>query len=193
MNKALYKLVHQHDLTPTQRLVLTALWLHYNEKGDFCKVSLSEIELATGYSRPTIIHAIKCLLEGNKIKKIDSEKGQCVRNSFWIDGVSKSIMNEKQRKAEEKKKLDMFEMFWEIYPRKRGKAQARKKFLTKVRNEKIYRKIMDNVRTRLKLEWKTIEDEFIPHPSTFLNKELYDDEIESPLDESGVINVNKML
>jgi hypothetical protein len=79
-------------------------------------------------------------------------------------------------------KSDGFNRFWEAYPRKVGKGAARKAYAraaAKLRAED--REPLPTILTaldRVKPTWD--EPEFIPHASTWLNEERWDDEPELP-------------
>lgn len=72
--------------------------------------------------------------------------------------------------------MDEFEQFWQAYPRKTGKGVARKAFAKALRVTTL-----DTILTAL--EWQRRQEQwikqggqFIPHPSTWLNQERWDDE-----------------
>ena len=66
--------------------------------------------------------------------------------------------------------------FWEAYPRKKGKAAAKAKFIAKAKAYGVSA-IMDGLE-RSKAEWarKGTEVDFIPHPATWLNQGRWEDE-----------------
>lgn len=66
--------------------------------------------------------------------------------------------------------------FWTAYPRKKGKAAARAKFIAKAKGCGV-QAIMAGL-ARAKAEWsrKGTEIEFIPHPATWLNQGRWEDE-----------------
>jgi hypothetical protein len=70
----------------------------------------------------------------------------------------------------------MFDEFWALYPRKVAKAVARKAFarLTEQQQLDACKALDDHI-----IYWdiKEIEIEFIPHPSTWLNQERWEDEL----------------
>ena len=70
----------------------------------------------------------------------------------------------------------MFDEFWSLYPRKVAKAVARKSFAKL--NEKQQLDACKALPNHLAY-WKSKETEleFIPHPSTWLNQERWEDEI----------------
>lgn len=77
-----------------------------------------------------------------------------------------------------KQNSEQFEHFWSVYPRKVGKAMARKAWLKMVLSEDISRAIATNIEQRVLLgEWSDVK--FIPHPSTYLNQERWDDDLQA--------------
>lgn len=69
-----------------------------------------------------------------------------------------------------------FDEFWGIYPCRKGKAEAMKKW--KARNlDRIADRIIDDVRKRMKSDRQWI-DGYIPHGATYVSKSLWEDEIE---------------
>ena len=68
-----------------------------------------------------------------------------------------------------------FDTWYSIYPRKRGKSAARRKW--KSRNlDEIASKIIADTEARIKHEWSELK--YIPYASTYINGERWLDEIE---------------
>ena len=72
-----------------------------------------------------------------------------------------------------------FEYFWKLYPRKVSKKKAWSIF--KKIPERDWTNIIEAVRHLIK---QNIETKFIPHPSTWLNQERYNDPIEEEKNNS---------
>jgi len=75
--------------------------------------------------------------------------------------------------------LGMFDMFWEIYPRKEKKKLA-KIVWTKNKLYKISDKIMSSVKDRIAIDpnWQGKDDnKFVPLPTSYLNGERWEDEL----------------
>ena len=70
--------------------------------------------------------------------------------------------------------LEQFEEFWKLYPRKKGKGAAKKKY--RFIPEEKHKLILQSLRAHIKA-WKGVEEQFIPHPTTWLNQERWEDEI----------------
>lgn len=76
--------------------------------------------------------------------------------------------------------LAAFEEFWKVWPRRQGKGAARKAFISAVAKGVDAAFIIASATAyahRCQLIGK--ESQFIPHPSTWLNQERYDDDAEA--------------
>jgi phage replication O-like protein O len=121
-----------------------------------------------------------------------SKKAYCQRNC--LSGVSKNadksvseiakagsakMLNTKETPTKEKKEtltketLEFFETFWKCYPRRIAKAEARKSFLKIKPDAELLEKILSAVEFQKK-NWD--DPKYIPHPSTWLNQERWNDE-----------------
>ena len=69
-----------------------------------------------------------------------------------------------------------FESFWEIYPKHQDKKKAKQKFLKLCTNEKEYKAIMNGLRNVLPV-WAKKDTKYIPMPTTWLNGERWNDEV----------------
>lgn len=80
---------------------------------------------------------------------------------------------------------DAFNAFWEAYPRKVGKAAARKAYAKvpcSVRPETILEAIGGQKMTE---QWQKEGGRFIPHPATWLNQGRWEDEVPEAKDEGA--------
>ncbi len=86
----------------------------------------------------------------------------------------KSLSKEKNTKKE---KSDDFELFWEAYPKKKGKGAARKAFENAIKKGVTVDVLIDAVnRQRCGTQWIKDNGQYIPHPATWLNQERWEDE-----------------
>jgi hypothetical protein len=70
-----------------------------------------------------------------------------------------------------------FEQFWELYPRKVGKGEALKLWTKINPSPELVERILDSVWDhRAWPDWRKDRGAFIPHPSTFLSQERWEDE-----------------
>ena len=71
--------------------------------------------------------------------------------------------------------LDVFDLFWELYPKKEAKGAAAKAFKAAVKKAGAD-KVIDGLKAQLPMLVKT-ERQFIPLPATWLNAERWADEV----------------
>lgn len=74
------------------------------------------------------------------------------------------------------KQDDRFEQFWEAYPRKVGKGNARQAW-AKIRvTDELFSTILNAVEQQKQWEqWQRDNGQFIPHPATWLNQQRWED------------------
>ena len=75
-----------------------------------------------------------------------------------------------------------FESFWKIYPKHQDKKKAKQKFLKLCTNEKEYKAIMNGLRNVLPV-WAKKDTKYIPMPTTWLNGERWNDEVDLHMEE----------
>jgi len=74
-------------------------------------------------------------------------------------------------------KNNFFEEFWKAYPRKTNKGFARKVFEKLKVDDAMLTKMIQAIYVQNKNVWKDKDQQYIPHPSTWLNGERWDDEV----------------
>ena len=76
-----------------------------------------------------------------------------------------------------------FETFWKEYPRKVAKPNALKALKAKRLNESIDIILSGLERWKASRQWTKDAGQFIPHPTTWLNRESWNDDVEPEKDE----------
>ena len=71
----------------------------------------------------------------------------------------------------------LFVEFWKAYPRKTNKEFAEKVFAKLKVDEAMLTKMIQAIYVQNKSVWKDKEQQYIPHPSTWLNGKRWEDEI----------------
>jgi hypothetical protein len=71
----------------------------------------------------------------------------------------------------------LFVEFWKAYPRKTNKEFAEKVFAKLKVDEALLTKMITAIYVQNKSVWKDKEQQYIPHPSTWLNGKRWEDEI----------------
>ncbi len=73
---------------------------------------------------------------------------------------------------------ESFEKFWVAYPRKVSKKMAHQKWDRLNMTDELFAKIMSTLELYKKTpQWRNIE--YIPHPSTWLHQERWEDEVKT--------------
>jgi hypothetical protein len=71
----------------------------------------------------------------------------------------------------------LFVEFWKAYPRKTNKDFAEKVFAKLKVDDALLTKMIQAIHAQNKTVWKDKEQQYIPHPSTWLNGKRWEDEI----------------
>jgi len=92
-------------------------------------------------------------------------------------GQSKDSIYKQVNKEQRTSKQYLFDFFWKMYPNKKSKKQAEKIWNKLKMDEDLYRKIIISLKKQMETrQWQKNGGEFIPHPSTWLNQERWNDE-----------------
>lgn len=70
-----------------------------------------------------------------------------------------------------------FNQFWKAYPRKTNKSFAEKVFLKLNVDEVLLTKMTNAIALQNRTVWKDKDQQYIPHPSTWLNGKRWEDEV----------------
>ena len=71
-----------------------------------------------------------------------------------------------------------FEEFWNLYPKKVNKKKAKDKFCKVCKNEEIFKQLMNGLTIQIQSkDWLKENGQYIPHPTTWLNGERWNDEL----------------
>ena len=73
---------------------------------------------------------------------------------------------------------ELFEKFWETYPKKVGRKAAHKAFVKLKPNEELLKTMISAIDRAMGMEqWQKDNGQFIPNPTTWINQERWKDEI----------------
>lgn len=119
----------------------------------------------------------KTLLENVQDNVLDNVSQEYRDKSIDIRDKNNIKENKENKK---KKENELFDKFWEVYPRKVDKKKAREKF-TKIKptEELVDLMIKQIERFKQTNDWQKENGKYIPHPSTWLNNNRWEDEIET--------------
>lgn len=173
--------------TPTTKLVLVIL-ANYSDENNSCYPSEKHLASIVGVSDRTIRRCLS-YLQNNNLIRIQNRLGTSNRYYMTMDtsdhtpldtdsqGDRTQVSNNTKDKTKDNTsqlKIDKFNEFWKIYPRKVNKKQALKLF-SKIK-EKDYEKVLHAVKV-FSAEQINTDEQYIPHASTWLNQERYEDYI----------------
>jgi hypothetical protein len=103
------------------------------------------------------------------------DRSDLINQQVTVDQPSNTDINTVVNK---KKIVDpLFVEFWKAYPRKTNKDFAEKVFAKLKVDEALLTKMITAIYVQNKSVWKDKEQQYIPHPSTWLNGKRWEDEI----------------
>lgn len=124
-------------------------------------------------------------IEENRIDKNNisispskNDGGECVQTLLLPMSPSPTEAK-KEVKASKQEQLQLeadFNFFWTIYPKKQGKKEALKAYV-KARKTASKETLLQALRDVKAKDWKNRELQYIPHASTWLNQERWNDEV----------------
>jgi len=100
----------------------------------------------------------------------------------------KNGKNDKNDKKKEKELLELFNKFWKLYPNRKGKESARKRWLKLQPDKELFETIMQAVKAQIAWRDNALKNEFRPewpNPATWLNQKRWEDEIENDSRSEG--------
>lgn len=117
----------------------------------------------------------------NQLENIESEKLVNLLKGIIKEFYGESEVVKKETRVSTVKEVnsisDLFNAFWEVYPRKQGKGNAKRWFNTHKPNKELVDKMIKTVTLYSKsVEWTKEKGKYIPHPTTWLNGERWEDE-----------------
>jgi hypothetical protein len=101
------------------------------------------------------------------IPYINTDTNTDINTDIYIPDDMDSAINRQE---------EWFDIFYSQYPKKVGKADAKKKFKSKCKSEKRFKEIMDGLNKQNQTVFSKRETKYIPNPSTWLNQERWNDE-----------------
>ncbi len=194
---------YDESLTPNAKLLYGEITALCNEKG-YCWATNGYFAELYSVSKVSISKWIGSLKDAGYVSiEMEQDRGtKQILNRYirLLNGGIKEKLNTPQRKVKDPIKekfkdnntvnttsnitvnnIDHFESFWTVYPRKVGKAQAKKAWDKLNLNDNTVMLIAENIALRIKHgEWSDANKTFIPHASTYLNNARWEDEVEAP-------------
>lgn len=104
-----------------------------------------------------------------RIRRLYSKKTKEITSLSQEDHAQTSDPSERESRS------DRFDEFWDAYPRKVGKKKARAKFAAAIKAAGDAQRVIDGA-LRLAADPNLPDKQFIPHPTTWLERGGWDDE-----------------
>jgi hypothetical protein len=160
------------------------------------RTAVQELE-AAGYLTRTLVRNDKAQVEATEWIISDPFEIQIIEsNDYALENLTSGNLtsgnltlkntNIKEHNNKEHNENNIFEAFWEVYPRKIGKGSARTAFEKAIKKEKP--ETILQVATFYANKSDLPDLQFIPHPTTWLNQERWHDD----LNASGVSNATQV-
>ena len=188
----------QRSLKPATKIVLYWLADHHNSETGRCFPSLARLCECTEMGKTALTGHLNALEEAGLISRhrTKREDGGWSSTSYTLhleepvvrnandpcsDSAAPPVRNANTNLGSKNLGIEpdiysaehSFGMFWAIYPRKIGKAQAQKVW-TRITKKVPAETILDGLRSQLPI-LKAKETQYIPHASTWLNQERWND------------------
>lgn len=121
---------------------------------------------------------VKNFFKYQKVDRPSAPKYPKYPHSLGEDSTSTRSEVKRREVKLSKVYIDHFEMFWSAYPRKVSKRKAEQVFLRIAPNKKLFDTIMQALEEHKKSpQWVKDGGQFIPHPTTWLNQERWNDQL----------------
>lgn len=150
------------------------------EKFDDKTIFIRHTQKMLGASKST--ERVKRYRENQKTLLLANETQCNVTETVSETLFETQIEKEKELDIEKEKKenpqYERFDEFWKLYPKKVGKADARKSWMKIKPTKELHEQIINKVSAYMKSDsWKEQNGRFIPNPATWLNQGRWEDEI----------------
>lgn len=103
---------------------------------------------------------------------------KCTPSNKYSNKYSNKDIYTDANKEQEEKYLQMFDEFWKLYPKKKDKANTRKKWLKLKPDDELFETIISALKKQMQSEqWQKNNGQYIPYPTTWINGRRWEDEI----------------
>lgn len=150
-----------------------------------CELALNGNEIELSGIADIIFPLIKPQIVANNKRYLNGCKEKQHGKAKRKQNVSKHKANENENVNENDNENvndndKWFAEFWSLYPKKLDKKKAKIKFDKICKNERIFKIIIAGLKKQMQSDqWTKDNGQFIPYPTTWLNGERWNDEIET--------------
>ena len=172
--------IKQNTQTPTSKLVLLVL-CNYANVENICFPSEKHLGKICGVSERSIRRCIKILKDSNLIKvqmrNFNSNEYQILcKQQDTNDQNNRTLVTNNTKEQTKELYGESFDKFWKLYPRKVSKFESAKVF-GKLKKDEI-QTVMKGVKNFREVVLRdNVEQQFIPHATTWLRQKRFLDYI----------------
>lgn len=181
-----------------QKLVLLMLANHCNDHTRQCNPSQKLLAKECSMGLSTLKRHINSLEEAGYVETINVYKDNVQRPNQYLlkfdtspnratlpsilgysPGPNRATEPEVKTRIEpvDQKQIPFFADFWKAYPRKTNKSFAEKSFAKLKVDQEMLDKMLQAIALQNRTVWKDKDQQYIPHPSTWLNGKRWEDEV----------------
>ena len=172
--------VEWHDLEPAAAKVLISCWLIASEyEGALPDMRTLAFRLRMSEKQATSIlsqlHHWLIQDDSNMVSDGYQPDNNLISSGYQFDALEKETEKRREETDNRSHAFAEFDRFWSAYPRKVGKGAAQKAWRAATKKA-----APDTIIAAVqRFPWSD-EQQFIPHPSTWLNAERWNDEVVQP-------------
>lgn len=179
-----------------QKLVLLMLANHCNDHTRQCNPSQKLLAKECSMGLSTLKRHINSLEEAGYIETINVYKDNVQRPNQYLlkfdtspnratppsilgysPGPNWATEPEVKTRIEPVEQDSKFTQFWKAYPRKTNKSFAERVFAKLKVDQQMLDKMLQAIALQNRTVWKDKDQQYIPHPSTWLNGQRWEDEV----------------
>lgn len=160
-----------------------------NVIGEASYTTSRKLSFNKNYDEWIDLQEVKTLTVSESSTTTVSENTYTTVSELTTTTVSESTYQERNNKENIKENINKgFLEFWSLYPRKKKRVEAEKKYNTHATSKKMHDRIISGLKSYLKeIEQAGTKEEYILYPTTFLNQKKYlDGEVEEKQKENSV-------
>lgn len=171
--ETLKKLVEKKYLIKNSKVVNNITFNEYKANIDLintmCNNYTSGVEITPG--------VVKKLHQGG-VEITPNNINNNIDNNIYISSSNDKGIKEAKKVKKEEQNNELFDKFWEAYPKKRDKQTSRKAFTKLNVDDKLFNKMMASLsQAKNSYDWQKNGGQYIPYPSTWLNGRRWEDEL----------------
>jgi hypothetical protein len=120
-------------------------------------------------------------------KHTNNKEEECLKNEEEDLTIAQNPEIEIPIKGNLNQKKEWFDFFWSMYPKKVGKAKAESVWSKLQLDESLFNRIISGLENSIKFDNRFRDQQFIPHPATWLNGKEWENSYETMSNATKVL------